>query len=81
MPSGPPPSAKRTGCSSAPEEAGQRSAVIYTLVENCRLHGVEPYTYLKDMLERLPATTNQEVGQLTPLNWKKARQPQLKLAA
>ena len=34
------------------EEAGQRSAVIYTLIENCRMHGVEPYTYLKDVLER-----------------------------
>jgi transposase len=56
------------------EEAGTRSAVMYTLVENCRLHGVEPYTYLKDVLERLPTTTNQQVAQLTPLNWKKARQ-------
>ena len=28
-------------------EAGQRSVVMYTLIENCRMHGVEPYTYLK----------------------------------
>jgi transposase len=63
------------------EEAGQRSAVIYTLIENCRRHGVEPYTYLKDMLERLPSATNQEVGQLTPLHWKKARETQFKHAA
>jgi len=62
------------------QEAGARSAVMYTLIENCRIHGVEPYTYLKDLLERLPTTTNQQVAQLTPLNWKKARQ-QLKLAA
>ena len=63
------------------EEAGTRSAVIYTLIENCRMHSVEPYTYLKDVLERLPTTTNQEVAQLTPLNWQKARQSQLKQAA
>jgi transposase len=63
------------------KEAGQRSAVIYTLVENCRMHGVEPYTYLKDVLERLPRTTNREVAQLTPLNWQKARQSSLKQAA
>jgi transposase/regulator of replication initiation timing len=63
------------------EEAGQRSAVIYTLIENCKRHGVEPYSYLKDVLERLPTTTNQEVGQLTPQNWKKARQQQVRLAA
>jgi transposase len=63
------------------EEAGQRSAVIYTLIENCRLHGVEPYTYLKDVLERLPRTTNREVDQLTPLKWQQARQSALKQAA
>lgn len=63
------------------EEAGHRSAVMYTLIENCRLHGVEPYAYLKDVLERLPTTTNQQVGQLTPLNWKLARQPELRRAA
>ena len=63
------------------EEAGQRSAVMYTLIENCRMHGVEPYAYLKDVLERLPTTTNWQVDQLTPLNWKLARQPQLRQAA
>ncbi|MGD0816134.1 MAG: transposase domain-containing protein [Verrucomicrobiota bacterium] len=63
------------------EEAGQRSAVLYTLIENCKRHGVEPYSYLKDVLERLPNTTNQEVGQLTPLNWQKARHQQVGLAA
>lgn len=63
------------------EEAGERSAVIYTLVANCRMHGVEPCAYLKDVLERLPTATNQTVTQLTPLNWKKARQAQIKLAA
>ena len=45
------------------------------------MHGVEPYTYLKDVLERLPGTTNQQVDQLTPLNWKKARENSHKQAA
>jgi transposase len=63
------------------EDAGARSAVMYTLIGNCRLHGVEPYTYLKNVLERLPTATNLTVGQLTPLNWKQARQPQLQQAA
>lgn len=63
------------------EEAGERSAVMYTLVGNCRMHGIEPYTYLKDVLERLPRTTNKEVAELTPLNWKRAREKSLKQAA
>jgi transposase len=62
-------------------EAGQRSAVMYTLIENCRLHGVEPYRYLKDVLERLPRCTNQDVDQLTPLRWKNAQPAAVKLAA
>ena len=63
------------------EEAGQRSAVMYTLIENCRMHGVEPYAYLKEVLERLPRTTNREVDQLTPLKWKQAREAALTRAA
>ena len=43
-------------------------------MENCKMHGVEPIAYLKDVLERLPTTTNKQVDQLTPLNWKKSRQ-------
>ena len=45
------------------------------------LHGVEPYTYLKDVLERLRRTTNREVDQLMPLKWKQARQSALEQAA
>lgn len=25
------------------EEAARRNAVVYTLIQNCRMHGVEPY--------------------------------------
>lgn len=64
------------------EEAGRRNAVIYTLIQNCRMHGVEPHAYLKDLLERLPTMTNQDrLDQLTPLNWKKAREKSLRQAA
>ena len=62
-------------------EAGQRSAVMYTLIANCRLHGVEPYAYLKDVLTRLPRTTNKEVAQLTPQRWKQSHRPPVQLAA
>ena len=62
-------------------EAGQRSAVMYPLIQNCRLHGVEPYAYLQDVLARLPRTTNHEVAQLTPANWKRAREVAVRKAA
>ena len=63
------------------EEAGTRNAAIYTLIANCRMHEVEPHAYLKDVLERLPRTTNQQVVELTPRQWKKARQAALEKAA
>jgi transposase len=56
-------------------EAGTRNAGVFTLVQNCRMHGVNPYEYLKDVLERLPRMTNQDrLDQLTPLQWKQARE-------
>jgi len=36
-------------------EAGERSAVIYSLLGSCRRHGVNPFDYLKDLFTRLPA--------------------------
>jgi len=35
-------------------EAGERSAVIYTLLGSCRRHGVNPFDYLKDLFTCLP---------------------------
>jgi len=46
------------------------------------MHGVNPEAYLKDVLERLPRMTNQDdLKQLTPLNWKKSREQSLRRAA
>jgi transposase len=63
------------------DEAGERNAVIYTLIENCRMQGIEPYSYLKDVLERLPRMTNKEVSALIPSNWKDAQAAAARLAA
>jgi transposase len=54
-------------------EAGQRSAILYTIIESCRRRGINPYEYLRDVLTRLPHATNWNVGELTPENWEKAR--------
>jgi transposase len=64
------------------EEAGVRNAVVMTLVANCRMHGVDPYAYLKDVLERLPRMTNQDdLTELTPRRWKQTREKAFKQAA
>jgi transposase len=54
-------------------DAGQRSAIIYTLVENCRRRGLDPFAYLRDVLTRLPNMTNWQIPEVTPQAWDKAR--------
>jgi hypothetical protein len=54
-------------------EAGQRSAIIYTIVESCKRYGINPQEYLRDVLSRLPSMTNQQTHTLTPANWAAAR--------
>ena len=52
-------------------EAGDRSAIIYTVIESCRRRGLNPYAYLKDLLTRLPQMTIQQVPEVLPGAWGK----------
>ena len=54
-------------------EAGERSAVIYTLLGSCRLHGINPFDYLKDLFTRLPSAKITQVRDFTPAAWSRAR--------
>jgi transposase len=54
-------------------EAGERSAVIYTLLGSCRRHGVNPFDYLKDLFTRLPGAKITEIQQFLPATWAKAK--------
>lgn len=48
--------------------AGQRVAVLMSLVESCKRNQVEPYAYLKHLFETLPRLgENPPPEQLTPL--------------
>jgi transposase len=51
-------------------EAGQRSAILYSLIVSCQRHGKAPLAYLKDLLTRLPRMTNHDdLRPLLPVNW------------
>ena len=54
-------------------KAGERSAVIYTLLGSCRRHGVNPFDYLKDLFTRLPVAKITEIGKFTPRAWARAK--------
>ena len=53
----------------------ERAAVIYTVLGTCRLHGVDPAAYLRDVLEKLAEGWPQrQIEELLPPHWAAARQ-------
>ena len=53
--------------------AGERSAIIYTVIECCRRRGLDPFAYLREVFTRLPLMTNWQVKNLTPEAWAKSQ--------
>ncbi|HWH41394.1 MAG TPA: transposase [Usitatibacter sp.] len=48
---------------------GRGAAVLYSLVQTCKAIGVDPRTYVRDVLERIAKES--DVEKLTPHGWQK----------
>ena len=60
----------------AGSDAGARSWAIFTsLIQSARLNGLDPFAYLKDVLEQIVSgrVKNHELARLLPWNWKAAQ--------
>ena len=55
------------------ERGGRAAAVMFSLIETARLNGVEPYAYLRDVLERINGHRQDRLEELLPMHWKPAR--------
>ena len=55
------------------ELAGQRAAVIMSLLQSAKLNGHDPWAYLKDVLTRLPTHLNSRIDELLPHRWQPVR--------
>jgi len=51
------------------ELAGQRAAVVMSLVQSAKLNGHDPHAYLRDVLERLPSHPASRIEELLPHRW------------
>ena len=51
------------------ELAGQRAAIVMSLVQSAKLNGHDPWAYLRDVLERLPSHPNRRIEELLPHRW------------
>jgi transposase len=56
---------------------GERAAKIYTLTQTCQRLGIEPWRYLRDVLERLPTTPVGQLPELLPQRWAQRQQAAL----
>ena len=55
--------------SAGSELAGQRAAMVMSLVQSARLNGHAPWPYHKDVLERLLEHPNHRIDELLPHRW------------
>ena len=52
------------------EIGAERVGIIQSLLVTCKLHGIDPYTYLVDVLQRISIHPASRVIELTPREWK-----------
>ena len=65
------------------DKGGTTAAILYSLISTCKRHGVEPWSYLRDVLTRLPQLPKEpedsgvppdKLDELLPDRWKAASQ-------
>lgn len=56
------------------EVGAERAAVLWTLLASCKLHGVDPFAYLRDVLTRVSSHPARDVLALSPKAWKQQLQ-------
>jgi transposase len=49
---------------------GERAAIMYSLLGTCKLQGIDPATWLNDVLHRLPQHPEERLLELLPQFWK-----------
>jgi len=56
------------------EAAAHRTAILCSLVQTCKQLHVDPFVYLRDVIERVSKHPARLVLELTPREWKRLRQ-------
>src|SRR3984957_18906138 len=54
-------------------EAAQRSAMLYSLMGTCKLHGINPFIWLKDVLQEIASQPINKIRDMLPYNWKSSQ--------
>lgn len=55
--------------------AGKRAAAVMSLLHSARINGLDPYAYMRDVLERLPLQPASRIDELLPHRWRPIASP------
>ncbi len=53
------------------DTGGDHAAVFYTIIQSCRLNGVNPEAYLTDIITRIDTHPASRIETLLPWNWRR----------
>jgi transposase len=64
------------------QTGGEQAASIYTVLDPCKLLGLDPHAYLRDVFDELAnCWKSSQLEKLLPKQWLASRDPPVKLAA
>jgi len=52
------------------DESGEHTATLYSLIETAKMNGINPFTYLCDILTRISDYPAKRISDLLPYHWK-----------
>jgi hypothetical protein len=52
------------------ERGGHAAATLYSLIASAKRNGLDPFTYLRDLLARIPTHPQRQITDLFPNRWK-----------
>ena len=55
------------------QRGAEWAACMFSIFGTCRMHKINPYEYLLDVLKKLPITKQKDIDKLLPRAWKEAR--------
>jgi hypothetical protein len=58
------------GLATEPVDMRSGAAAAMSLIQSAKINGLDPYAYLKDILERLPTQLYARIDELLPNCWK-----------
>jgi len=57
------------------QEGAKNAAILFSLIVSCKLHRVDPFAYLRDVLVRIHTHPADQIHELTPRLWKQRFAP------